>query len=353
MSGSGSGSGVFPTNSTNCSSPYDDYIFTIVAAFGAAAGFLSFLASCFVVFLIIIFKKWRFPTQRLILYLVITAGLFSLTLVVQRVDYENQTGAAYSNFCVFAGFLSQVIGWMFLNSFICISTALTVKVFSKKRFLAKRMEILYIFVIFVLPFLFNWIPFIQSAYGKAGPWCWIRSVDEDTCSVFTLGTAMQLALWYVPLYVIMIVLIMLYVIVLVKFKRMKRAWTGKFDPQEKEAHEQMTREVQPLIAYPLIFFLLNIPALINRIYGVINPDNPEPVLWFITVAFFPVQGGAIATVFSLDPETRKRLTMTNMRAAFSGFCKTEDVVQEYNIPTDDVNDSLKTCYKRDEKNLNA
>ena len=331
---------------TNCTASFDDRIFTILAAFTAAAGFVSLLANCFVIFLIILFKKWRFPTQRLILYMAITAALLSLAAVLLRVDYENQTGVAYRNFCIFSGFLSQLTGWMFLNAVICIMTSLLVTAFSNKS-LTTRLEITFVFVIFVLPFLFNWIPFIQSAYGKAGPWCWIRSVDEDTCTDFAFGTAMQLALWYVPLYVIMIVLIVLYVIVLVKVHRTKQAWTGKFDPQEKDAQKRMRQEVLQLLAYPLIFFLLNILPFINRIYGVINPDNPEPVLWFLSAATFPLQGGAIAIAFSLDPETRKRLTPANMKAAFSALCREKDVVQEYNITTG--SGQFEASYGRDER----
>ena len=339
---SGSESGENITIATNCTTPFDDHLYAIVAAVAATAGFISFLASCFVIFIITIFKKWRFPTQRLILYLAITAALLSLVFVLQRIDYENQTEVSYSNFCIFSGFLSQLIGWMVLNAVICITTSLLVTAFSNKR-LTTRLEITFVFVIFVLPFLFNWIPFIESAYGKAGPWCWIRSLDRDTCSEYTFGTAMELVLWYVPLYVIMFVLIVLYVIVLVKVYRTKQAWTGKFDPQAKDAQEQIRRELVPLIAYPLIFFVLNIAPFINRIDGLIDPENPKAVLWFLSAATFPLQGGAIAIAFSLDPETRKRLTLANFSAAFRGFRRT-GTVKEYDIPT---TEEFELSYRRE------
>ena len=339
---SGSGSGENTT--TNCTSPYDDHIYVIVASVAATVGFISLLASCFVIFIITIFKKWRFPTQRLILYLAITAALSSLASVLQRIDYQNQTGASYTNFCIFAGFLSQLTGWMLLNAIICITTSLLVKAFSNKK-LTTRVEITFIFVIFVLPFLFNWIPFIEWAYGKAGAWCWIRATDN--CMKFHFGSVLELALWYVPVYVIMIVLIVLYVIVLVKVHRTKQVWTGNFDPQAKDTQEKMTREVLPIIAYPLIFFLLNIPAFINRIYEVVNPDNPSPVIWFLAAATYPLQGAPIAIVFSLDPETRKRLTLANLTAAFRAFRRT-GAVKEYTIPTDT---KFESTYKREKKDI--
>ena len=73
----------------------------------------------------------------------------------------------------------------------------------------------------------------------------------------------------------------------VKVHRTQRRWTGTIDPQGKEAQERMTREVHSLIAYPLVFFLLNIPPFINRIHGAADEHNPEPVLWIISAILFP------------------------------------------------------------------
>lgn len=313
---------------TTCNNPFDDRIYAIVAAVAATSAFISFLASGFVILIIILFKKWRFYTQRLILYLAITAALLSLAYLLQRTDYENQS-VHYSNFCIFAGFLSQVTSWMVLNAIVCIMTSLLLTAFFNKR--AEKYEILFLFLIFVFPLTFNWIPFIKSTYGKAGAWCWIRSKDDTTCQKFEFGQVLQLVLWYIPLYVVMFVLIVLYVIVLVKLHRTKRMWTGNIDPYAKKIQEQISKEILPLLAYPLVFILLSIPPFINRIHSAADPQNPEPVLWVISAALFPLQGGVIAIAFSLDPETRKRLTLANFKAAFSNFRRTK-AVQEYNIP---------------------
>jgi hypothetical protein len=309
----------------NCSSPFDDRIYAIVSAVGAVSGFISFLASCFVVFIIVLFKKWRFFTQRLIFYLAITSVLLSLAAILQTTDYNN---ANHKNFCIFAGFFSQVSGWMGLNAMTCIVISLLLTAFTKKR--AEKLEILYVFLIFIFPLMFNWIPFIKSSYGRAGAWCWIRSTEETTCLEFKFGQLLQQLLWYIPLYVIMFALIILYVIVMVKLYHTKRKWTGTIDQHEKKTQEKWIKEMLSLVAYPLMFFLIVIPAFINRIHGAVHPGNPEPVLWFIAAVFFPLQGGAVALVFSLDPETRKRLTLANFKAAFRNFCNSTDV-KEYKL----------------------
>ena len=312
MSKLDSGSGELPTNSCSL---YDDRIYAIVAAVSAASGFISLLASCFIIFIIILFKKWGFFSQRLVFYLALAGTLQSLSVMVQRVDYENQTSTPYKNFCVFAGFFSQVAGWMLLNSIVSITFFLLLKVFSCS---PEKIEPLFILFIFIFPLTFNWVPFIDLTYGKAGAWCWIRSEDEN-CNPTVFGMRLQLGLWYIPLYVSMLMLIVMYTIILVKLYHKKRQWTGKFEPQVQQTKEKMKNEIIPLLAYPLIFFICEIPATINRIYGLFTSE-PQPVLWFLTGIIFPLEGGIIALAFSLDPETRRRLTVANFRAAFRELC---------------------------------
>ncbi len=316
---------------TECSNIFDEKIFSTVAAVAASSASLSLLACLFIIFIIILFKKWKFFNQRLILYLGVSAAVASLALVLQRVDYQKETSSHYDNFCVFAGFLSQVSGWMLLNAIICIIVTLTVGTLTSRN--PEKLELVFVLFIFLFPLTFNWIPFIELAYGKAGAWCWIRSAHEDTCKGFTFGQVLQQVLWYIPLYVTMVILIILYVVVLVKLYRMRRQWTGMYDPtaeKEKKLNQRMARQLLSLIAYPLIFFVLYIPPFISRIHGLFAPNNPEPVLWFISAIFFPLQGGAIAVAFSLDPETRKRLKPANFRAAFSELCSKRKV-EEYPV----------------------
>ena len=334
-----------PEPLTNCSNPFNDPIYAKVAAVAAASGSISFLASCFVIFIIVLFKKWRFFTQRLILYLAISAALESLAFILQRTDYDNVETTHYNNFCIFAGFLSQVTAWMVLNSVISIMASLLLTAFTSKR--AGRFEIVYTLLIFVFPLMINWIPFINTSYGRAGAWCWIRSKDDGTCQKLHFGQVLQLVLWYIPLYVIMFILIILYVIVLVKLHRTKRRWTGTFDQQGKKTQELMAQEMLSLIAYPLVFFLLNITPFINRIHNLADPQNPNIVLWFISAVLFPLQGGVIAIAFCLDPETRKRLNLPNFKAAFMTFGKNK-VVKEYNFPGNEEREMSPTQEKGEE-----
>ena len=139
-----------------------------------------------------------------------------------------------------------------------------------------------------------------------------------------------MALWYVPLYTIMVILMLLYAMVVVKLCRTQRKWTGRFDPLEEKAWEKMRKQIHPLMSYPLIFFLLNIPIFVNRLHGLVDPRHPIPALWFLAAGAFPLEGAIIAIAFTLDPSTRRRMTLANFRAACREFGRRKRI-EEYPI----------------------
>ncbi len=325
-----------PEANASCN-PFDSREYAIVAGVAAVSGFISFIASCFIIFIIILFKKWRFFIQKLILYLAAAVAINSLSILTQRVDYENQTSPSYVHFCAIAGFFNQTTSWMFLNAIISITVSMFIATIFNKE--PEKFGVGFAIFIFIIPLTFNWIPFIKSAYGKSGAWCWIRSQDLDTCEAFPFGQALEIGLWYAPLYFTLCMLIILYVIILVKLRYTKKKWAGKFDPQADKIKEKMSNEILPLIAYPMIFFIFSIPPLINRIYDQVNHSEPQLGLWFLSAVVCPLQGGIIAVAYSLDPETRKRLTMANFRAALSDFTESKKI-REYPVK-DEMENSVR------------
>ena len=280
-------------------------------------------------FLIVLFKKWKFFSQRLVLYLAISVILESIATIIHRVDYNNQTSAFYIHFCQFSAFVEQNTSWMELMAVVSITLYIFVCAVFRKR--TDRLELVYLFFTFVFPILFNWIPFTVDAYGRAGAWCWIRNVDIHTCERIVGGQVLQFVLWYVPLYVILIILIFLYVAIFVKIHCYDpRQWKGNYKPDGEVYQRQMSKEIRSLLWYPFIYFMINLIPLINRIHGLTHPSNPSIALWIIHSLLFPIQGGFIALAFTLDPDTRKRLTPMHFRAAIKELCqKGGERVTEY------------------------
>ena len=196
--------------------------------------------------------------------------------------------------------------------------------FNKK---TEKYEFVYVFFIFIFPLLYTWIPFIKNSYGRSGAWCWIRSQD-DVCDTFLFGQWLQFSIWFVPLYVFMIILIVLYVMMVSKLYCVIR----RLSINDQAAMVQIKGELLQLIAYPLIYFLLNVFPFINRTYNLTHAE-PSLALWYFAAMANPTIGAWIALAFALDPATRKRLTWPEVRAAGMELCGKYTVVEEYPFDT--------------------
>lgn len=337
-----------PTNSS-CS-PFDSKDYAHVAIASALSAFLSLLACSFVIFIMVLFKKWKFLSQKLILYLAIAALLTSVTTILHRVDYENQRTTFYTTFCAFSGFLDQLSGWMLLNAITSIMVYLFLEVVLKKR--TKKYEVAYFLYIFVLPFSFNWIMFIKSSYGRAGAWCWIRSEERDTCESFPFGKNAIFLSFYLPLYINFFLFVIFYILILITLNRRNRQWTTANPTKEIRKQQKYAKlNYAPLLSYPFIFYGLWLFPFINRIQGRIDPNHPVLALWYLSAISYPLQGGIIAIAYSLDPRTRKRLRSGEVCTALRRCCSRKAAIEEYTVEEvveeENSTSNFETEYKKD------
>ena len=205
-----------------------------------------------------------------------------------------------------------------------------------------RFEVVYLFFIVIFPVLINWIPFIDSAYGNSGAWCWIRSEDA-TCNTFLFGQVVQFVLWYIPFYLLLTILLFLYVMILIKIHcfDQRRKWTENNYQRSEEWHQikVTSREVRSLLRYPLIYFLFNLFSLALRIYGAFDNDAETLLpLYVLTAVAFPIHSSFIAVAFMLDPDTRKRLRWAQIKSAAKELCQRNgsDIISEY--PAEHISD---------------
>lgn len=282
-----------------------------VAVIAASTGTFSLLASMAVISVIVLFKKYNFFIQRLILYLCITAALNSMSIMM-RFSRLAPKSSDWARVCIAAAF-DQTTLWALNIAFCCLTFNMLIAVIFNRS--TKGLEMGYIFLIFVSPFLFNWIPFLQESYGEAGAWCWIRTKNyHDGCSVHMLGRWFKYALWYVPHYVMLVVLLVAYVVIVINVIRKRNHWRGLYstEPAVRAQQQLMTELVMPIIFYPLGFFILTLVPLINRVYDTF--DGPNYVLWVLHASLSPLQGGYIALVYVLDKDTMRRLNLRELRA---------------------------------------
>ena len=216
-------------------------------------------------------------------------------------------------------------------------TLLMTAVFRKN---VARLEGLFIVLMFVVPFTFNWVPFIDDSYGKTGAWCWIRNLNYDSnCTEHELGIIFQNVLLNIPEAIFAVILIPTYTVVIVFVARQRWRLRGKesHDPTTTSLEKHLNEEVWPLLFFPIGVVLLNIFPIANHIQRIIHPQSPSYVLWILHAIFSPLQGGYVALVYTLDRNTLKRLTYKNVKMAMASQT---DAIQEYPAEPGELSESM-------------
>ena len=287
-----------------------------LAMIAASMGVVSLVASLLVILVILVLKKYQVFMQRLILYLCIVIAINAVSLILRfsRADYKNHNNRNLDNLCIAAAFFDQTTRWSMTIAYTCLTFTLLIAVTFNSS--GQVFELGYIFAIFLLPLMFNWIPFIHNTYGEAGAWCWIRTKNEEmvsgvieNCTNHELGKVLTYVLWYVPNYILLGVVFILYIIAVIMLVRNSRHWKGVYSTgiDSRQEREKMKELVMPIIFYPLVFFVLNIFPLVNRVYETFSND-PNYILWLLHAIFSPLQGGFVAVLYALDKETIRRLS---------------------------------------------
>ena len=184
--------------------------------------------------------------------------------------------------CEVIGYLFEVAAWMKL----LISAWLTFHIFCFAVFYKnlRKLETLYISTSILIPIVISSIPLMTKSYGPSGAWCWILHTDVT-------GFIEQIVLWFVPQCILLFLesaamLIMLTIVY-------RRAHRGNEENLlfGREQNQKAFRQLQPLVVYPITFFVLSIPTFVYRAY---QPLGASPcgigVLQLITIVCVPSWG---------------------------------------------------------------
>ena len=142
-----------------------------------------------------------------------------------------------------------------------------------------KLEVIYILLSVLFPLLHVWIPFIHNSYGIANAWCWIRNWNDNCPSrKYKEGIIEQFVLWYGPLFVSLTVcLFMVIGILFVLTSRACRHHEIETEPlminQEQNRNKTALKQLLPMLAYPILFYTLNLFAIVDRIYEAISSHN--------------------------------------------------------------------------------
>ena len=172
--------------------------------------------------------------KRLLVWLIAVSALYELFLALGIVNYFNPGSEA---FCEADGLLNQYLGSVQLLFTLGISFIIFFKTICKSNTEeeegccgalrkcccsecccggcccgVKIGEVVFWPVVFIVC-LIDLIPFNKNSYGPAGPWCWIRNIEED-CTENTAGLDEQIVLWTVPFGLVALAILVLVITVL-------------------------------------------------------------------------------------------------------------------------------------------
>jgi len=147
-------------------------------------------------------------------------------------------------------------------------------------------EAIYHICVWIIAALAAGLPWINSAYGIAGIWCWI--IWEWQVYRWTL--------YYLPLFIVILCVLILYSL-------MYASVIERLKAQHKQPNKEAESLLAKLKAYPIIFTIVYLFSIINRIYDWARPDDSFPL--YILESFATPLIGFINAVFYLTaPDMR-------------------------------------------------
>ncbi|XP_060069964.1 cyclic AMP receptor-like protein A [Ylistrum balloti] len=279
------------------------------------AGGLSLIGSSFVLSISWLFRKYAAFVQRMVIYLSVSAFFHAISFMMGGVY---PLGPA----CVLKGFWITYFHWAVLLWDVHITCNLYQNVVKMKSL--EKFEKIFCLNCWGIPFVIALVPLIAGRYGPAGAWCWI--VDAWDLE--------RLFLWYIPLFLGIFFMTIVYLYIVYTLKRKASTWHGTYDPDMEQKKAQMRNDITALRFYPLVYLVINIIPLINRIQNAIHEDKPVFGLILGQSITAPLQGALNAMIFGADKETISQLTWPGIKMAFQSRFRRKALIREYVIEED-------------------
>lgn len=153
-------------------------------------------------------QKGSTVLQRFFVY-VIVSNLLRAAFLSMDVFSHRDSLNVNEEFCKTIGFFSQyfasfqlltIIGMMLLLFHNLFTLNLKYKNLCSRLFKnVPYMDVFIMIILFLLPSLYTWIPFVIQGgiYGDAGPWCWLKAFDSN-CSSIDAAFILETVFWNAP-----------------------------------------------------------------------------------------------------------------------------------------------------------
>eukprot|EP01104_Vermistella_antarctica_P012990 TRINITY_DN3855_c0_g1_i2.p1 TRINITY_DN3855_c0_g1~~TRINITY_DN3855_c0_g1_i2.p1 ORF type:complete len:304 (-),score=35.32 TRINITY_DN3855_c0_g1_i2:39-950(-) len=256
---------------------------------------ISFVLSLVVLCLILYFRQFHSFTSRLIMFLMVggmLAGIADFYNIYTLVEQEEPHGAI----CILQAVQLQLGRWIQFGYALAMAvvTCFIVTGFKKE---PETHELWYHVAIWILVVVMTCLPLIGLTYGADGvdAWCWI-----DPFSSGTLGAVWVLVAFYIPLWIIMVIICVLYAIMArhtsVTFSSIRHASSDKLATSTKVA-------IGKMYLYPIVLVLVWIWPTIHRIYEIATGGGGPFWLELLDSLFAPSLGALNAIVYGFTNRT--------------------------------------------------
>ena len=284
-----------PCNGTNMM--YSAHQRRIILILMGSIGSVSMTMCLAALLCVLCTRFYKMFAYRMALYQVLSSTFVSFAVTFAVIQLDNTAPVvAIKITCEAGGFFLEYFVWVkLLLSLSLIFHLFCLTVFMKN---FKRLEIVYFLFSFLLPLLISWIPFVKSLYGLTEAWCWIKErMDTGDCTIepYNQGIIEQYVLWYGPLSVGITVGFVAIVIILITFvKRYRKLSCPEKDPllegfMKGYMLQVYFRKLIPLLVYPVVFFILSVPSLVNQFYHLVS-SKPLYSLLIVQVVCFSMNG---------------------------------------------------------------
>ena len=286
---------------------------------------LGILACLIALAMIILSKAYKRHEIRLVIYFLVADIFQAITHIVELTPIEHVNGEVVvregaEGQCALYGFLDQVTLWMCNVAIIWIMLYMLWIANKLQRVqrganptenkVSVKTELIGLGFLLFFPLTFNWIPFIWNMYGISGLWCWIKEF-RDYCEDYKLGTALIFSLYYGPL---IIIISFSFVSLMAVIRTLCKGALSSV--VARNAYNRCVKQTILIAIYPLIYNLLCLLPIANRIYSAVNGSNggvPFFPLWISHTLAEPARILIPPVAFLLHPGSWKTMFRTCRR----------------------------------------
>ena len=210
--------------------------------------------------LVLRLKLHKKLVYRLALYQVLSSLLLATVTALQVIFINyNESLHIYAQVCTAVAWIKMYVSWVKL--FFVIWVAFHLFCFGVLQKNLKKLEVLYVVTSLLVPALIAIVPLVTHTYGLSsdGAFCYIYANES-------VAFIERLALWDGPATIMLIATSMVMVVMVIKLACLVYQ-RSEYEPiTDGDQYWKALKQLLPLAAFPILFFIFEIPVFLYHVY---------------------------------------------------------------------------------------